>query len=363
LPGSLAAMIRDALQEVYQHEHPTRLGNGGFLTVGQIHQTYEVFYDVLQWMSGQGIERPEEPFSNVADILNEAIKDLLEAPPSPPSSSSSSCSLGDILSFGLTSKSRDCYEEFFDQLGDWLEYIGDLLVWTFETLLDLIDLLLAALLSLPATVIMGILYGIQLLVYELYQVIRSTLALEGFIYPDPSDLNSAHGRNLVTPFQCNIQGCGSLQAQKYHTHVPDSGSILSYPRLANLSVSHLVCPQSNPEQPLTIPNPMNPTENTNPNSFIHEMPFDLASLYSYAASTHPAATKMLYSKCHRIGNATDFTAWMISVAGNSSASTKEKTACHTNWNLDADRGYAYKTWNWPVNAGDDAPVPEDEFAG
>lgn len=361
LPGRLASMIEKALKQVYLTEHPNRLDGGGFLNDDQIQQTYEVFYDVLQIMSSQGIARPEEPFSNVGEILKAALDDLLEAPPSPPSSSSSTCSFEDIFSFGLTSSSRDCYDNFFDEMGDWLEYIGDLLVWTFETLLDLLDLLGALLLSLPATVIMAILYGIQLLLYEVYQAIRSTLALEGFIYPDPSDLNSSHGRNLVTPFQCSIQGCGTGTIPETMTHVPEAFYQPGFPRLANLSVSHLVCPRSDLEQPPTIPNPLNPTGGTTPNSFIHEEPFSVGALHSYALASNVEATRSLYAKCQRIGNATDFTAWMIGMAGDEGASERQKIVCFTDWNLDADRGYGYKTWDWMIDGTGENPVPEDDF--
>ena len=341
LDPEVGDLLDQTLRQVYGDvNHPRRLGGDGFLTRAQIDETYEIFYKVLELMKNQAVARPEEPFSGVADILEGALDDLFEAPPSPPSSPSGSCSLGDILSFGLTSSSRDCYEEFFKQLSNWMEYLGELLKWAFETLLDLFDLLLSLLLSLPIMVLLAILYGLQLLLYEIYQMVRSTLALTGFIYPEPRDLNDAHGRNLTTPFQCALQACAAATAV---THVP-SLETSPYPRLTNLLTSHLVCPPSNLELPLTIANFALASADTTPDIFINQEPFDLNNLARYALSPSPASTRALYNRCFRIGNATDLTAWAIGTAADPDAAERARNLAHTNWNLDSDRGYGYKTW-------------------
>lgn len=346
LPTDVGDLIDQTLREVYGSvPHPQRLPGDGFLTRGQIDQTYEIFYEILQLMQNMAVARPEEPFSGVADILEGALQDLFESPPTPPSSPSGACSLGDILSFGLTASSRDCYEEFFDQLEDWLSYIGELLAWAFETLLDLFDLLLSVLLALPIMVLLAILYGLQLLLYEIYQTVRSVLALQGFIFPEPRDLNDAHGRNLTTPFQCGIVACIR------ETFASAIGNV-NYPRWTNLTSSHLVCPGPIAEQPVTVPNFDPPLDTTTPNRFINETPLDLAALAAYAASPSPARTRALYRHCRRIGNATDLTAWMIGVAANPGSTGTERAIAFANWNLDSDRGYGYKTWR-----GDLPPVP------
>ncbi len=342
LDAGVGDLIHQTLRDVYQNvDHPRRLGGTGFLSRQQIEDTYDIFYKVLELMRDQGVARPEEPFSGVADILAGALDDLLQSPPSPPSSSSGACSLGDIFSFGLTSSSRDCYEEFFEQLSEWFEYIGELLAWAFETLLDLFDLLLSLLLSLPIMVLLAILYGLQLLLYEIYQLVRTTLALTGFIYPEPSDLNDAHGRNLTTPFQCGLIGC--LNDIHKATHI--SGPPV-YPKLTNLSVSHLVCPSTSAEQPQTIPNFAMPTDT--PDIFINQEPFNLDALRFYAKSPSPARTRGLQGRCLRIGNATELTSFMIGTAADLAAPDILRKIAHTNWNLDSDRGYGYKTWVGPL---------------
>jgi hypothetical protein len=356
LESSVGDLIHQTLRDVYRDvDHPRRLPGEGFLNRQQIDETYDIFYKILELMKDQAVARPEEPFSGVADILEGALDDLFEAPPSPPSSPSGACSLGDILSFGLTASSRDCYEEFFEQLAEWFEYLGELLAWAFETMLDLLDLLLSLLLSLPITVLLAILYGLQLLLYEIYQLVRSTLALTGFIYPEPSDLNDANGRNLTTPFLCGLSGCPapSLAARV--------GGMPIYPRLTNLGVSHLVCPPPVPELPVTAPNFAAPTAETTPEIFINQEPFDLEALMAYSASSSPALTQRFQSRCLRIGNATDLTAWMIGIAGDGAAPETLRNVAHTNWNLDADRGYGYKTWMVAPSAAMLVPPIVDSF--
>lgn len=359
LDPAIGDLLHRTLHDVYDRvDHPRLLpGGDGFLTRGQIDQTYEIFFEVLELMKNQSVARPEEPFSGVADILENALADLFEPPPSPPSSSSGACSLGDIFSFGLTSSSRDCYEEFFDQLDEWFDYLGELLSWAFETLLDLLDLLLAVLLALPVIVLLAILYALQLLIYEIWQLVRSTLALTGFVYPEPADLNDAHGRNLTTPVLCGLQACRDFSAA---ANAAAGGGPVIYPRLTNLSVSHLVCPQPNPELPTTVPNANALTSDTNPNSFINQEPFKVENLTRYAESRNPRSTRRLASACRRIGNATDLTAFMVTTANDSSASGRERAIAHANWNLDSDRGYGYKTWlgRLPFTATD-PPIADD----
>jgi hypothetical protein len=342
LDTGVGDMLNEVLHEVYDPvDHPRRLGGDGFLSRQQIDDTYDIFYKVLELMRDQAVERPKEPFSGAAAIFEGALNDLLQPPPSPPSSSSSSsCSLGDIFSFGLTSSSRDCYEDFFEELSDWLDYVGNLLAWAFETLLDLFDLLLSLLLALPIAVLLAILYGMQLLLYEIWQTVRSTLALTGFINPEPSDLNDAHGRNLTTPFQCGMQGCA------------ESVRILSqYPRLTDLTVSHLVCPPSgaNREEPLrTTPNLTVPAATTSPDAFINLEPFNPNVLRLYAQAESPGVTRLLARRCQQIGNATGLTAWMIGAAADPATPDAWRNVAHTNWNLDSDRGYGFKTWAGPL---------------
>lgn len=311
-------------------------GQSGFLSKDQIKDTYEIFYKVLEFTKKMRVNRPEEPFSGVADVLSEALEDVFEAPPTPPSMpESGACSIGDIFSFGLTSSSRDCYENFFENVEEWFEYLGELIQWAVETMLDIVDLILAALLALPITVLLALLYGIQLLMYELYQSVRMILALEGFVTPEPVDLESSHGRNLTTTFQCETR-------------------MFQYPKFKDKTKSPLTCAPNWYERPTTVADFYPSSTDTTPDDFIHERPFDLKSLYAYAFSKSTNETRGLEKAQKKIGNAIDLTSWVIQAAADEEATDDAKQVAYTNWNLDSDRGYGYKTW-----MADEDGIPKD----
>jgi hypothetical protein len=294
---------------------------------------------VLSVIEKMGIDPPQEPFSNVADILNDALSDLLEQPPSPPDPPSSMCSWEDILSLGLTQTSRDCYDEFFREAAEWAKYMGELILWTFETLLDLLDLILALLLSLPINVLLALLYGMQLLLYGVYQNIRTLLAEFGFVYPLPDELSTSIGQSLTSTFLA----CG----------VP-----FKYPVSRNNNVSHLVCPTGGIEAKQTAPDFYSLSSPVEATDFIESLPFDRSALTSYAAATDPAQTIGLEREepPKRIGNATELTKWMITAAVEESP--EDEPYLYANWDLDSDRGYGYKAWSGRLEPSENEIVEE-----
>lgn len=341
-PPSLPSEIGDMMHAAFGQTWPQGEPRPDFLTRGQIDQTYEVFYEILAIMHKMVIPRPEEPFSGVAEILNDALRDLFESPPSQPDAPSGSCSWKDVISLGFTQASRDCYEEFFDQLEDWMAYLGELVYWALETMLDLIDLLLTLLLSLPIIVLLAILYGLQLLLYQLYQAAREVLALEGFITPDPEMLNNSHGRNLTSTALC-------------------AAAPFKYPRWHITAGSHLLCPATAVEQPTTAADFMGISPPVEPSAFIEQHPFDYTWLANYASRETPAQTLSLERDYRRIGNASDFTTWMIATSAGNNVPDADQAILRTSWNLDSDRGYGYKAWRGEVPSNADNPVMNEAY--
>ncbi|MDH5590170.1 MAG: zinc dependent phospholipase C family protein [Gemmatimonadota bacterium] len=331
LPTEVVDLIVNAMRRTYAGTQPRRLGGDGFPTQRHVRQSFESLHEVLSVMERMYVKHPTEPFSGVLDVLAHALDDLLEPPPSPPSSPSESCGWGDILSFGLTESSSDCYEGFMDELSGWMGYLGELMQWLAETALDLIDLILATLAAIPITVLLAILYGTQLLLFSLYQSCRSTLALHGFSLPEPDDLHSSHGAHLIAP----TLSCGTA---------------FKFPRLKGPSQSHLVCPSLAVEDPGTAADPFEPTTAVSPEDFISGAPMDFRALVAYAQAPTPEATRALQLAGARIGNAVGLTEWMIGTAANGGAPAGARDLAFTDWNLDADRGYGYKTWKGTVNA-------------
>jgi len=339
LPEKLPTDVGDLLDTAFRgtygnlpaNRRPDRLNGDGFYTREQIDITYDIFYKVLKMMEGMAVERPTEPFSGVMDILADAL-DAFSPPPDPPQTSSSACGWDDILSFGLTESSRECYENFFEEVADWLSYLGELLVWTFETLMNLVDLVLTLLLSLPITVLLAILYGIQLLCYQAYRTARLALATAGFVMPEPDELDSSIGRNLITLADACVYNFKNF---------PSRGTPVS---------SHLVCPTPQTEDPKTAAAFHARSIEATPDLYIHAEPFSEATLRMYANSEDPHQTRSLEVDRLAIGNASDFTAWMIRYAHMSMNDRPEEinATLFTDWNLDSDRGYGYRAWRGNV---------------
>jgi hypothetical protein len=349
LPLDIAGLLDGAFRATY----PLKKTRPDFLTVDQIRETYENLHLVLGYMEELVIPYPTEPFADVGRILSEAFNDLIEPPPGPAPNPSAACSIGDILDFATTDKSRECYDSFFKQIEDYFEYLGRLMEWLLDTIRDLVDLLLAATMEIPLAVAMAILYEIQVALYAILQTIRSALALGGLVNPEPGDLTSSHGRNLTTTYQ----NC-----------VPDLFD--AYPVRMAPTVSPLVCPpriilgRSSLEQPLTVPGFSQPgSADVTPWEFIRDAPFNQSAFLSYAQAGAQAGehdTMSLHRQRLHVGNATDLTQWMISVA-----SSEDETALHGNavfadFDLDGDRGYFYRTWKGEI-LPDRVNIEDEEY--
>jgi len=343
LPSDIGDLLHGAFIETYAGlDHPkTRLGGDGFYTRNQIDETYELFYQVMQLMGSMGVERPEEPFSGVADILADILDNFRPVPSQP--STPSMCSWEDIWAFGETRDSRRCYETFFGAMTNWLNYLGELVKWTLDTIRNLIDLLLAILLSLPVCVLLAILYGIQLLCYQTYRAALKVLAMSGFVTPEPDELDDSVARNLITLAQpCAIN--------------------FEFPSRGKPFCNNLVCPVPEPEEPTTAAAFYARGIASTPERFISEEPFNEQALRMYALSANdPGQTRSLQHNSLSIGNSRDFTAWMIRHANDPQITGDIQNILYTAWNLDADRGYGYHTWRGEVPEAAPFSVVHEEY--
>jgi len=337
LPERLPTDVGDLLDRAFRGTYgdlpagrrPGKLSGDGFYTRAQIDETYDVFYRVLKLMESMAVERPTEPFSGAADILADAL-DAFTPPPSPPDPPSSACSWTDILALGLTESSRDCYNEFFEELENWLDYLGELISWTLQSLMNLIDLVLALLLSLPICVLLALLYGIQLLCYQAYRSARLALATTGFLMPEPDELETSIGRNLITLAD------------------PCARSVKYFPSRGTPPRSHLVCPTPDTENPVTWSGLREAGIDATPDRYICQDPFNFNAWRAYALANGPGQTRSLQSDRLAIGNATDLTAWMIANAHDTASVPERDAVLFAHWNLDADRGYGYRAWSGNV---------------
>ena len=332
LPQSMSASIRDLLYDAFYETYDT-VPHPIFLSKNDISETLDIFNTVLKTMDNMNVPRPQEPFSDVADILRNSFSDIFQRPPSPPSRGS--CGIMDIMSLGITENSRECYESAFEVMTDWAKYISELGDWLFERVTALIDFILTALLALPVTILLAALYAIELLCYDIYKYFKSSLALFGFVYPDPDNIFTSHGRNLTTTFQ-------SIYDVNENQNIRTSYVNSSYPRRVDSNNSHLMFPNNGLELPQTCVDFYASSHDITPHNFMFFTPFDLSALKFYANLDSPRDLLNIQMKTKPIiGNALDLTTWMIKNAHND----EEKNVVYTNWNLDSDRGYGYKIWN------------------
>jgi hypothetical protein len=126
------------------------------------------------------------------------------------------------------------------------------------------------------------------------------------------------------------------------------------------SESHLVCPEGPEERELTIPDFYPSNGQIYPDQFIRVLPFIEANFKTYAQADTLAQTLANHGNKLRIGNAVDMTEWMISNSANPVKRDELEKHIFANWNLDADRGYAYKTWSGNIPSESDPNVLVNE---
>ena len=343
MPDEIVGILDRAFRATYFDLAPTRLGTPGFLTQDQIAAAYRTFYEVLQVIGKTGVARPEEPFPGANDLLSEIMSGLMGtlAPPPAPPEGAPPCAWEEILSLAATERSRDCYVGFFDRTEDWAQYIQEQFLWTFETVDDLVALIQATLPSMPLNVVLALLYGVRLLLYGSFRSARNVLAVYGFVTPEPDEL----GNNVAASLATTFLGCGSAPG--------------GYPRRRDNAVSHLVCPSSSPESPVTRPDVLPPAPVMDPVALVEDQTFLRESLRMYADAANPGTTRNLAAESLRIGSACDLTRWMIETSADPHASGQDRNLLYANWNLDSDRGYGYRTWYGRGTAGGTQIVGEE----
>ena len=309
LPSSLPTSIRQQLYNSFiatygDKPHPRLInaGSGGFLTESDITETFDLFREAMDLLVNNKVIKPEPPFDDVWSAIETALEGFRE-PPSPPS--------GDLC-FTL-----DCIAETF-------EYIGEMIAWTVETIFAAIDTIITVVASIPVASLLAILYVIQLALYEILMAVRHILVISGFVYPTNEEIDTEEGVALIIP----------------------PVEVGRYPALHDHDEAPTQIPENGTEKSETIYGPYDYSHT--PRTFIEELPFDENSVRDLAKASDPETTfKLSYSGT--LGNATDLSIWLIKnlVDG-------DPVARNANWNLDGDRGYAYRQWtstNMPPSPG------------
>lgn len=361
--------IRDLLDTAFKATYPenpttsgdTRPPRPSWLSKGDITKTFENFHLTLSLLRDAYVEKPEgldERYQDVADTLNDILSQF-EAPPSPPDIGNTKFCL-----------SLECIEHFLENIAEWMAWFGELAKWTFETIVNALDLLLELACQAVIAVVRAVLYLVEYLSYQLYQEMQFVLALNGYVCPEPTHaLEDPRGEILLHTGKT----AGTLASTSLMTH---AGYTPTYPRKHD----HLGNAVNPPATAVETPATHFPRHTDDyPESYIwndiwsdnNGIPGVEAVLTHYASAATPDDSRNLAKPDDtspdtpgplKLGNAVELATWMMNSGLDIIA--KEDGAdqgyvdplspvVFCNWDLDADRGYAYKQWFTSVNPSND----------
>ncbi len=343
LDDEIVDLLFEAFNETYSKVlHPIRLNEDGFYSKDDIQNTYKVFVQFTNYIEDSYVSPPEEPFTDVMDILADALSGRLPEPPAMPATNptNSSCTWQDIFS-----PSPHCQDDLTEIIEEWTRYALELTEWLGHVAAAIVDTLVAVALAMPVMTFMALLYGIQLVAYEIYRMTRMILSLHGLVLPEPDELNWGISERLTT-----LQGACWEKAYP-STGMPSKSNlecpvdfVENFPTKASF-YTNTNTPHGHFPHPLPFPHPFPHIRRNhlNADSFIGEAGQDINfdNLKNYVDCTSPVNTRALLDQNKIIGNAIPLSLWMIRNATNQSL---EKYV-FANWNLDSDRGYGYKEWH------------------
>ncbi len=359
--------IRDLIDAAFKATYPENATTAGdtkpprpeWLSKGEITKTFENFYETMAILRDGYVEKPEgldERYQDVADTLNDILSQF-KSPPSPPDTGNT----GFCLNW-------ECVEHFFDTLAEWMAYFGELAVWTFETIVNALDLLLELLCEAAIAVVRAVLYLVEYLCYELYQHMHFVLALNGYVCPEPGDAkDDPRGEVLLHTGKTVSTLRGTCSVASAPMACPTN-----YPRQHD----HLGTAIKPPDTPVETPATLFPRRDADDYAiwYIRNAPWtpsiqEIATLYAEAKT--PLDSRQLAdpngNSPKNLGNAVDFAVWMMENALTVKTAEAQvgnglhplSHVVHCNWDLDADRGYAYKQWYTKNNPSSD-PTDLDE---
>ena len=355
----LRDLIHDAFRASYP-ELPTSKGDPHpprpeFLSRQDIETTFINFHITMSYLRDAYVEKPEgldERYARVADTLNDILANF-EPPPSPPSIGNT----GFCLQW-------ECIEHFFEHVAEWMAYFAELAQWTFDTIVNALDLLLEIFCEATIAVVRAIMYLTEYLSYELYLHMHFILALNGYVCPEPTHArDDPRGEILVHSGYTAGVLLGSCNVT---VNPPVCES--AYPRRHDCSKPAVKPPDAALETPATF-FPRCRTDDY-PEYFISQAPWNQLeqTVRAYAEAPTPADTRLLANfnrpDARELGNAVEFSSWMMQQALQIKA--QEQTGethplshvVHCNWDLDADRGYGYKQWFTTRNPADVSDLDE-----
>lgn len=310
LPKNLTKMIDTAFRKTYRDAPPhipSRIGPQHYLSPGDIEHTYTLFRKYLEMATSRGIMSLPKP---VPPALIPGLGSLFSSPPSSSGGGSFSWSA----------------------LWNWIK-------WLFEQAFKILTLPIHILASLATYQIRYLLYLLQMLLYQAYKAMREALVLGGYVMCEPADLTSNYALDFTRQ---------RSPAPSNRWNNPAAGFPLEeYPYTVKLQHQIDYPPSVHPANVEFFMTESSPyPAGSRPDWFIDKAPHNPAA-DALATAKSPSETQgidksTLLAGKGQLGNAVDWCGGLIGKAD----TTKLTAIDLPDWNLDADRGYGWKSWKW-----------------
>ncbi len=312
LPDNLLNLLANTLQDVYGPvTHPTIIP---FLGRDEINRAYQMQKTAFEIMTKKdrylGPPRPPKVFGD------------MEPPTFPTRGGSGGGGGGGGGGFSLSS----LLKAIWDFIKDLASYLADLALWLISKITS----------PLTYPVRYG-LYLMQLGLYEIYRAFRWALVVSAYVYPDPDQLADPLAQQFINP-----NPSWNLNAPR-----------MEYPLERDHSLFY---PLSPTEQDPVIVGPYGHIGRNYPFWFIEGEPSDLdmervlinadtpEQTASFTGILGQNAIGDLFQRGYRgsLGSAIDF--YLRRAEEIHADSGNSSRLALPDWNLDADRGYAFKCW-------------------
>jgi hypothetical protein len=349
LADPIATLLHDAIKDVFYSNgvHPRILREeDGRPTVELIEETYRLLFAFLKMTTVDGFaHEPPDPPELFPNLQFPTPSDPQESAPGSNSSDSS----------------------WFDDLLDFLLSIINLLAYIAEVAIYLATLPWAVLADIATYPIrIGLYYALELPLYHLLKAFRSVLVMTGYMMPMDDEISLGLvtiGLPDAAVFQKVMADVGDVfPADPMAGPDKDPFSDRMYPHLYPTESdavtpaeyhSPWVYPSTQPsENELTMAGPY--ARRSLPGVLFKPVATDANVRDQLETSVSPEWVDQnahaLFRADTHLGDATSFSAYQIWLHTRTSPQPGGKFEIpYVDWNLDADRGYGYKAWDWNRN--------------
>jgi hypothetical protein len=334
LPGKLAELLSDTMRQTYSDiTHPE------FLDPDDLDSTYRLWLLWFEHATSIGdAQKPTPvppPGSATASLINDYVSGM-------PSLSGGGGGGGGGGGFSIL----DLFAALFAFVKWLVEVLAYTLTWIITHAIDILTLPLTEALAM----VKWLLYQVQKGIWEIYDNLRFMLVLGGYVFPEPRDLaKNPWGLALLNTAHVHLTGGVGAAFNQFPRKQESHGNF-------GPAEHHLLYQGTLQEQDHAEPAPL-PFHNAFPEVFIsqgHPYSPSIEQLYDCVEPYGSSA-----KATHHIDQNTWHTAQLGSAMAFSARLMGQRLTDLPNFNLDGDRGYAWKTWRAekPSSIETDNPVP------